>query len=169
MRTQVVIIGGGPSGLLLGQLLHKQGVEAVVLERKTRTYVLGRVRAGVLETGLAGLMEEAGTADRLHREGFVHDGTQIALGGEMFHVDFKALTGKPVIVYGQTEVTRDLYMPAKPQARRRNSRSIMSPSTMPTPPRLTSPSTSTASKSASTATSSPVAMASTGSAARPSR
>ena len=109
MRTQVVIIGGGPSGLLLGQLLHKQGVEAVVLERKTRTYVLGRVRAGVLETGLAGLMEEAGTADRLHREGFLHDGTQIALGGEMFHIDFKALTGKPVIVYGQTEVTRDLY------------------------------------------------------------
>lgn len=109
MRTQVVIIGGGPSGLLLGQLLHKQGVEAVVLERKTRAYVLGRVRAGVLETGLAGLMEEAGTADRLHREGFLHDGTQIALGGEMFHIDFKALTGKPVIVYGQTEVTRDLY------------------------------------------------------------
>ncbi|WBU59892.1 4-hydroxybenzoate 3-monooxygenase [Paracoccus albus] len=109
MRTQVVIIGGGPSGLLLGQLLHRQGIDAVVLERKTREYVLGRIRAGVLETGLVRLMEEAGVATRLHQEGYVHDGTQIAFGGEMFHVDFKALTGTPVIVYGQTEVTRDLY------------------------------------------------------------
>ncbi|MFD1796624.1 4-hydroxybenzoate 3-monooxygenase [Paracoccus aurantiacus] len=109
MRTQVVIIGGGPSGLLLGQLLHKQGIEAVVLERKTREYVLGRIRAGVLETGLVHLMEEAGVANRLHKEGYVHDGTQIAFGGEMFHLDFMALTGTPVIVYGQTEVTRDLY------------------------------------------------------------
>ena len=109
MRTQIVIIGGGPSGLLLGQLLHRAGVDAVVLERKTRDYVLGRIRAGVLETGLVKLMEEAGVADRLHAEGFVHDGTQIAVGDQMFHVDFKALTGTPVIVYGQTEVTRDLY------------------------------------------------------------
>jgi p-hydroxybenzoate 3-monooxygenase len=109
MRTQVAIIGGGPSGLLLGQLLHQRGIDAVVLERKTRDYVLGRIRAGVLEAGLVGLMEEAGVADRLHREGYVHDGTQIACAGEMFHIDFRALTGKPVIVYGQTEVTRDLY------------------------------------------------------------
>lgn len=109
MRTQIVIIGGGPSGLLLGQLLHRAGIDAVVLERKTRDYVLGRIRAGVLETGLVKLMEEAGVADRLHAEGFVHDGTQIAVGDQMFHVDFKALTGTPVIVYGQTEVTRDLY------------------------------------------------------------
>jgi p-hydroxybenzoate 3-monooxygenase len=103
------VVGGGPSGLLLGQLLHRRGIEAVVLERKTRDYVLGRIRAGVLEAGLVGLMEEAGVAERLHREGYVHDGTQIAFAGEMFHIDFSALTGKPVVVYGQTEVTRDLY------------------------------------------------------------
>ncbi|MDO5529708.1 MAG: 4-hydroxybenzoate 3-monooxygenase [Paracoccus sp. (in: a-proteobacteria)] len=109
MRVQVVIIGGGPSGLLLGQLLHKQGIEAVVLERKTKDYVLSRIRAGVLETGMVRMLEEAGVAERLHREGFVHEGTQIAFDDEMFHIDFKALTGTPVIVYGQTEVTRDLY------------------------------------------------------------
>ncbi|WP_299358303.1 4-hydroxybenzoate 3-monooxygenase [uncultured Paracoccus sp.] len=109
MRTQVAIIGGGPSGLLLGQLLHRQGIDSVVVERKTRDHVLGRIRAGVLETGLVHLMEQAGVADRLHAEGFVHDGTRIAFAGDMFHVDFRALTGKPVIVYGQTELTRDLY------------------------------------------------------------
>ena len=109
MRTQVAIIGGGPSGLLLAQLLHRRGIDAVVLERKTRDYVLGRIRAGVLETGLVSLMEEAGVAQRLHAEGHVHHGTRIAADGEMFQIDIHALTGKPVIVYGQTEVTRDLY------------------------------------------------------------
>lgn len=109
MRTQVVIIGGGPSGLLLGQLLHRRGIDAMVLERKTRAYVLGRIRAGVLETGLVKLMEEAGCAERLHAEGYVHDGTRIANGDETFHIDFRALTGTPVVVYGQTELTRDLY------------------------------------------------------------
>lgn len=109
MRAQVVIIGGGPSGLLLGQLLHRAGVDAVVLERKTRAHVLGRIRAGVLETGLVRLLEEAGVADRLHREGFVHNRTRIAWDGGMFAIDFKALTGTPVVVYGQTELTRDLY------------------------------------------------------------
>jgi p-hydroxybenzoate 3-monooxygenase len=109
MKTQVAIIGGGPSGLLLGQLLHRRGIETVVLERKTKDYVLSRIRAGVLEQGLVALMEEAGCATRLHAEGFAHDGTLLACGDQMFRIDFKALTGKPVMVYGQTEVTRDLY------------------------------------------------------------
>ncbi|MGJ8589452.1 MAG: 4-hydroxybenzoate 3-monooxygenase [Yoonia sp.] len=109
MKTQVAIIGGGPSGLLLSQLLHTRGIESVVLERKTRAYVLGRIRAGVLEQGLVKLMEEAGCADRLHAEGILHDGTLISYGDEMFRVDFTEHTGTPVIVYGQTEVTRDLY------------------------------------------------------------
>lgn len=109
MRTQVAIIGGGPSGLLLSQLLHTRGIDSVVLERKTNDYVLGRIRAGVLEQGLVALMEEAGCADRLHAEGILHDGTLISYGDDMFRVDFKEHTGTPVVVYGQTEVTRDLY------------------------------------------------------------
>lgn len=109
MRTQVVIIGGGPSGLLLSQLLHVHGIDSVVLERKTKDYVLGRIRAGVLEQGFVRLMEEAGVADRLHAKGLRHDGTLLSYNDEIFRVDFTALTGKPVVVYGQTEVTRDLY------------------------------------------------------------
>ena len=109
MKTQVAIIGGGPSGLLLAQLLQTRGIESVVLERKTKDYVLGRIRAGVLEQGLVSLMEEAGCAERLHAEGLPHDGTLIAYGDEMFRVDFTEHTGTPVMVYGQTEVTRDLY------------------------------------------------------------
>lgn len=106
---QVAIIGGGPSGLLLSQLLHTRGIDSVVLERKTKDYVLGRIRAGVLEQGLVALLEEAGCADRLHAEGILHDGTLISYGDDMFRVDFKEHTGTPVVVYGQTEVTRDLY------------------------------------------------------------
>jgi p-hydroxybenzoate 3-monooxygenase len=109
MRTQVVIIGGGPSGLLLGQLLHRAGIDTVVLERKTRAYVLSRIRAGVLERGLIGLMGEAGVDTRMHAEGYVHDGTLIAYDNDMFRVDFAKHTGETVLVYGQTEVTRDLY------------------------------------------------------------
>ncbi|ASM74165.1 MULTISPECIES: 4-hydroxybenzoate 3-monooxygenase [Roseobacteraceae] len=109
MRTQVAIIGGGPSGLLLGQLLHTQGIEAVVLERKTQSYVLSRIRAGVLERGLVGLMEQAGVAERMHAEGFIHEGTMVGYDGDMFRIDFAEHTGSSVMVYGQTEVTRDLY------------------------------------------------------------
>ena len=109
MKTEVAIIGGGPSGLLLAQLLHTRGIDSVVLERKTKDYVLGRIRAGVLEQGLVRLMEEAGCAERLHAEGMLHEGAMISYGGEFFRIDFKKHTGTPVIVYGQTEVTRDLY------------------------------------------------------------
>ena len=109
MKTQVAIIGGGPSGLLLAQLLQTRGIESVVLERKTREYVLGRIRAGVLERGLVQLLEEAGCAARLHAEGIAHHGTLISYGDEMFRVDFTEHTGQQVMIYGQTEVTRDLY------------------------------------------------------------
>jgi p-hydroxybenzoate 3-monooxygenase len=109
MRTQVVIIGGGPSGLLLGQLLHKDGIDAIILERRTRDYVLSRIRAGVLERGLVGLMEQAGVADRLKRQGYEHDGTVIAYDNQSFRLQFTDYIDKPVTVYGQTEVTRDLY------------------------------------------------------------
>ena len=109
MKTQVAIIGGGPSGLLLSQLLHVRGTDSIVLERKTKDYVLSRIRAGVLEQGLMSLMEEAGCAERMHAEGFIHDGTLVSYGDEMFRIDFTEHTDKPVMVYGQTEVTRDLY------------------------------------------------------------
>ena len=109
MRTQVGIIGGGPSGLLLSQLLHRRGIDTVVLEKHTRDYVLGRIRAGVLEHGFAALMREAGVGDRMDREGEIHDGFEIAHDGIRERVDLKGLSGNTVIVYGQTELTRDLY------------------------------------------------------------
>ena len=109
MKIQVCIIGGGPSGLLLSQLLHRQDIDTIVLERKTRDYVLGRIRAGILEIGLVNQMRDAGVAARMDAEGFVHEGTQISYDDEMFGIDFVEHTGTPVLVYGQTEVTRDLY------------------------------------------------------------
>ncbi|WP_121630473.1 4-hydroxybenzoate 3-monooxygenase [Tropicibacter alexandrii] len=109
MKTQVCIIGGGPSGLLLSQLLHRKGIDSIVLERKTKDYVLGRIRAGILEKGMLHLMREAGVGERMDREGFVHEGTVISYGDEQFTVNFKDTIGETVMVYGQTEVTRDLY------------------------------------------------------------
>ena len=109
-KTQVGIIGGGPSGLLLSQLLHLRGIETIVLEKHSREYVLGRIRAGVLEHGFAALMREAQAGDRMDREGQIHEGFYIAHDGIRQRVDLKALTGgNTVIVYGQTELTRDLY------------------------------------------------------------
>ncbi|ATI40715.1 4-hydroxybenzoate 3-monooxygenase [Pacificitalea manganoxidans] len=109
MRVQVCIIGGGPSGLLLSQLLHLQGIDTVVLERRSRDYVLGRIRAGVLESGMCDLLRRAGVGERLDAEGFVHNGTRISARGHDFRIDFKKLTDRTVTVYGQTEVTQDLY------------------------------------------------------------
>jgi p-hydroxybenzoate 3-monooxygenase len=110
MKTQVCIIGGGPSGLLLSQLLHLKGIENVVLERQSRDYVLSRIRAGVLEHGFATLMREAQCGDRMEREGEIHDGFFIAHEGKMDRVDLhKYSGGNSVMVYGQTELTRDLY------------------------------------------------------------
>jgi len=107
-HTQVGIIGAGPAGLLLARLLKVHGIESVILEARTRDYVEARIRAGVLEQGTVALLEEAGVAERLHREGLVHDGAEIAVGGRRVRIDFRALAGKSVTVYGQTEMTRDL-------------------------------------------------------------
>ena len=108
MRTQVAIIGAGPAGLLLGQLLHRAGVENVILESRSQDYVLARVRAGVLESGTVALLERAGVGARCKAEGLVHDGFDLAFGGARHRIDLKRLTGKSVTVYGQTEITKDL-------------------------------------------------------------
>jgi p-hydroxybenzoate 3-monooxygenase len=109
IRTQVAIIGAGPAGLLLGQLLHKAGIANVILERQSPDYVLGRIRAGVLEQVTVDLMEECGVAERMHKEGLVHEGIELLFKGQRHRIDFPGHTeGKTVMVYGQTEVTRDL-------------------------------------------------------------
>jgi p-hydroxybenzoate 3-monooxygenase len=109
MRTQVAIVGGGPSGMLLAHLLAKAGIESVVIEQRTRAYVLDRVRAGVLEHGSVELLRSIGVGERMDREGFVHDGTELSNNGQGFRIDFKAVSGRAVMVYGQTEVQKDLY------------------------------------------------------------
>ncbi len=109
MRTQVCIVGAGPSGLLLGQLLHKAGIDNVIVERQSGDYVLGRIRAGVLEQVTTDLLDEAGVGARMHREGLPHHGFHMLFDGQRHRVDLQGLTGgKQVMVYGQTEMTRDL-------------------------------------------------------------
>src|SRR6185312_887778 len=108
MRTQVVIVGAGPSGLLLGQLLLEEGISNVVLERQTAEHVLGRIRAGIVETGTVELLDAAGIGERMRRESLLHDGIEIAFAGTRQRVSFRELIGRSVVVYGQTEITRDL-------------------------------------------------------------
>ncbi len=109
MRVQVAIIGAGPSGLLLGALLHQAGVEVLIVEQRSAQYVLGRVRAGVLEQGTVDLLDQLGLGARLHAEGLVHGGVELSFGGRRHRIDLNKLSGgKNVTVYGQTEITRDL-------------------------------------------------------------
>ena len=108
MRTQVGIIGAGPAGLLLGRLLQAAGIDAVVLEARSREYVEGRIRAGLLEQGSVDTLTAAGVADRLHREGLAHDGLELRFEGQNHRIDLAALTAKRVTIYGQQEVVKDL-------------------------------------------------------------
>ena len=109
IKTQVAIIGAGPSGLLLGQLLSRQGISNIILERVSGEYVLGRIRAGILEQGFVDLVREAGVAENLDKEGEVHEGIEISVNGNRHRIDLKQLTGGDVVVcYGQVDITRDL-------------------------------------------------------------
>ncbi|MGH8247762.1 MAG: FAD-dependent monooxygenase, partial [Gammaproteobacteria bacterium] len=110
MLTQVCIIGAGPAGLLLSRLLGLQGIDTVIIERRSREYVEGRIRAGVLEQRTADLLREARVHERMDREGLIHEGIEIAFFGRREHIDLKKLTGgKTVMIYGQTELTKDLF------------------------------------------------------------
>lgn len=108
MRTQVAIIGSGPAGLLLGQLLTNAGIDNIILDRVNKDYILGRVRAGVLEEGMVDMLDRAGAGERMHREGLPHDGFSLAFDGRDHRIDLFGLTGRRVMVYGQTELTHDL-------------------------------------------------------------
>ena len=109
MRVQVAIIGSGPSGLLLGGLLQLAGIDNIILERRSRDYVLSRIRAGVLEEGTVDMLDRAKVSDRLHREGLIHTGFDISFAGARHRIDLAGLTdGKKVVIYGQTEITRDM-------------------------------------------------------------
>lgn len=109
VRTQVAIVGGGPAGSLLALLLHRAGIDSVVLERRSQAYVLSRTRAGVLEYGTTETLRSIGLGDRMDDEGFPHDGVNLAFGGRTVRVDFAELVDKYVMIYGQTEVQHDLY------------------------------------------------------------
>jgi p-hydroxybenzoate 3-monooxygenase len=107
-RTQVAIVGAGPAGLTLGHLLHLEGIDSVILENRSRTYAEARIRAGVLEHGVAELLDDAGVGERMRREGLVHTGVELQSGRERHRIAFDELTGKSIVVYGQTEVVKDL-------------------------------------------------------------
>ena len=109
IRTQVAIVGGGPAGTLLSHLLARRGIESVVVEQRSRAYVLARVRAGVIEQGAANLLRSVGLGERMDREGFLHDGVELSNSRRPFRIDFRARTGRAVMIYGQTELQRDLY------------------------------------------------------------
>ena len=108
MRTQVGIVGGGPSGLLLARLLGLAGIDTVVLEKRTPEYLRARVRAGLLEQGTVDLLTEAGVGERLARERLIHEGVELAFGGQRHRIDLKGLAGKVVSIYGQAEIQKDL-------------------------------------------------------------
>lgn len=162
MKTRIAIIGAGPSGLLLGQLLHKAGIDNVILERQSADHVLGRIRAGVLEQGMVELLREAGVSARMDREGLVHDGFELAFDGRRERIDLKGLTGgRAVMIYGQTEVTRDLMEARRPAARRPSTAPPTSPCTACRATAPTSPSPTGARCTAWIATTSQAATAST--------
>src|SRR5690349_5831127 len=108
MKTQVAIVGAGPAGLLLGQLLFRRGIESVIVESRSRDYAEHRVRAGVLEHGTVGLLDEAGVSARLHREALVHRGIVLTFDARRHRIDLEALTGHGITIYGQQEVVKDL-------------------------------------------------------------
>lgn len=109
MRVQVAIIGSGPAGLFLGQILSRAGIETLIIEQRSKEYVLGRIRAGVLEQGTVDLLDEIGAGRRMHEQGLVHGGIELCFDGQRHRIDLKTLSGgKSVMVYGQTEVTHDL-------------------------------------------------------------
>jgi len=108
MRTQVGIIGAGPAGLMLARLLHLQGISSIIIENRSRDYIENRVRAGLIEHWAADLLVDIGVGDRMKRESMVHWGTNIGINGDLHHLDFKALVGKHVTIYGQQEVVKDL-------------------------------------------------------------
>ena len=161
MRTQVAIIGAGPSGLLLGQLLHKAGIEAVIIERQSPDYVLGRIRAGVLEQVTVDLLDEAGVGDRMHREGLVHDGFDMLVQGRRHRIDMHATDRRQsVLVYGQTELTRDLMEERRAAGLKTVYEARNVPWAASTATSPSSPGRRMARSGAWTATSSPAAMAS---------
>src|SRR5580692_2442805 len=108
IRTQVGIVGAGPAGLVLSQLLHLQGIDSVVIEARSREYCEQRVRAGVLEQGTVELLEEMNVGDRMKREGLIHDGVEVRFNGRGHRIDFKDLTGRSITIYAQQEVVKDL-------------------------------------------------------------